>query len=116
MEDPPYSTPEQGELLTSIEMLINTEVPRMDYPDFKPTEPPANFRYELPGGRREGGLQIVGQENAAAPPVDAPKVSRIEASMNPGMPKADEAKFPGGIVPTKMPPKRLIRGIKSSRR
>ena len=30
--------------------------------------------------------------------------------------KVDEAKFPGGIVPTKMPPKRLIRGIKSGRR
>ena len=33
-----FVTPDQGDLLTSIEMLINTEVPRLDYPDFKHAE------------------------------------------------------------------------------
>jgi ATP-dependent RNA helicase DeaD len=122
-----FVTPEQGELLTSIEMLINTEIPRMDYPDFKPTERPHSFRDEPKGGRPEGGLTIAGMENkGAAPPAE--KVNRIQASMNPELPvagsagahggpaKIDETKFPGGIVPTKMPPRRLIRGIKSGRR
>jgi len=118
-----FVTPEQGELLTSIEMLINKEIPRMDYPDFKPREAPEGFRHDAPGGRREGGLQVVtpGGGPEKAPPVDAPKVNRIQSSMNPIMPSASKAeldamKFPGGIVPTKMPPKRLVRGIKSSRR
>jgi ATP-dependent RNA helicase DeaD len=115
-----FVTPEQGELLTSIEILINAEIPRMDYPDFKGTERPKAFRDETPGGRREGGLTIAGQEDKE-PAAEAPKVNRIQASMNPEMPvtaagKVDEAKFPGGIVPTKMPAKRLIRGIKSGRR
>jgi ATP-dependent RNA helicase DeaD len=115
-----FVTPEQGELLTSIEMLINAEIPRMDYGDFKPTERPQHFRDEPRGGRPEGGLTIAGTENQPAP-AETPKVNRIQASMNPDMPpvaagKVDETKFPGGIVPTKMPPKRLIRGIKSGRR
>jgi superfamily II DNA/RNA helicase len=113
-------TPEQGELLTEIEMLINAEIPRMDYPDFKPTARPEGYRDPLPGGRREGGLTLA---NAPASPGAAPeqKTNRIKDSMNPEMPvaepdKVDPAKFPGGIVPTKMPPKRLIRGFKTNRR
>lgn len=93
-------TPAQGELLTDIEMLINAEVPKLDYPDFKPSERPEGFRDEHPGGR---------------PPVviegaDAPKVNRIAAAVNREIPPtqaADPTKFPGGLVPTKMPPKRL---------
>ncbi len=113
-----FVSPEQGELLTSIEMLINTEIPRMEYPDFKPTERPAGYRDPTPGGRREGGLTLAnGPSPDGAPPPDAPKTNRIQASMNPDIPaKVDESKFPGGIVPTKMPPKRLLRGIKSNRR
>jgi ATP-dependent RNA helicase DeaD len=112
-------TPEQGELLTSIEMLINAEIPRMDYPDFKPTERPQQWRDEHKGGRPEGGLTIAGTENKAAAPAE--KVNRIEASLNPELPvaaagKVDETKFPGGIVPTKLPPRRLIRGIRSGRK
>jgi len=115
-----FVTPEQGEMLTEIEMLINAEIPRMDYPDFKPSERPPGFRDSLPGGRREGGLTLA---NAPEAPAAAPeqKTNRIRESINPEMPvsepdKVDETKFPGGIVPTKMPPKRLIRGIKSNRR
>jgi ATP-dependent RNA helicase DeaD len=114
-----FVTPEQGELLTSIEMLINAEIPRMDYGDFKPTQRPQHFRDDPKGGRPEGGLTIAGAPQT--PTVETPKVNRIQASMNPELPvaqaeKVDETKFPGGIVPTKMPPRRLIRGIKSGRR
>jgi superfamily II DNA/RNA helicase len=117
-----FVTPEQGELLTDIEILINAEIPRMDYPDFKPTERPAGFRDATPGGRREGGLTLAhGPAPGEGGAPEQPKVNRIQASLNPDMPvtqadKVDETKFPGGIVPTKMPPKRLIRGIKSNRR
>ena len=119
-----FVTPEQGGMLTEIESLINTEIPRMDYPDFKPTEPPAGFRLETRGGRREGGLQVarIGEDPATpgVEPKPVEKVNRIQATLNPTMPPAaaarDESKFPGGIVPTKMPPKRLLRGIKTGRR
>ena len=37
-------TPAQGELLTQIELLINAEIPKMDYPDFEPTARPEGFR------------------------------------------------------------------------
>lgn len=113
-------TPEQGELLTNVEALINAEVPELKYPDFTPKAAPEGYRALAPGGRREGGLQLA---NAPASPTspDAPaepKVNRFEAQ--PTVPvaqpeKIDPSKFPGGIVPSKLPPKRLIRGYKTNR-
>jgi len=112
-----FITPEQGELLTKIENLINAEVPKLDYPDFVPSDAPPGWRGMAPGGRREGGLQIVGGAEPA--PEAAPKVNRIEATLKPTMPvdggKADASKFPGGIVPGKLPPRRMIRGYKTGR-
>jgi ATP-dependent RNA helicase DeaD len=113
-----FVTPEQGELLTKVENLINAEVPKLEYPDFKANPPPPGWRGEAPGGRREGGLQVVG--GAEAPPPPPPKTNRFEQTLKPDMPvaepgKVDPSKFPGGIVPTKMPPKRLIRGYKTGR-
>jgi len=93
-------------------------VPKLEYPDFKPSDPPAGWRGEAPGGRREGGLTLAtGPEAPAQAP---PKTNRYEATLKPEMPpadpaKIDESKFPGGIVPTKLPPKRLIRGYKTGR-
>jgi ATP-dependent RNA helicase DeaD len=111
-----FVTPEQGELLTNVENLINAEVPKLEYPDFKPTPAPPGWRGEAPGGRREGGLQVVG---ATPPPPPEPKANRLDSTLNPALPaaaeKVDLTKFPGGIVPTKLPPKRLIRGYKSGR-
>ncbi len=92
-------TPEQGPLLTAIEKLINAEIPRMDYPDFKASERPSDFRDSTPGPVVTG----------APPP---PKVDRLTAAANPELPiaekAADPSKFPGGIVPTKLPPKRMF--------
>jgi hypothetical protein len=122
-----FVTPEQGELLSNIENLINAEVPKLDYPEFIAKPAPEGYRAALPGGRREGGLQIarIGEEISApgspapAPKAQPPKQGKYEATLNPIMPaqaaKVDESKFPGGIVPSKLPPKRLIRGFKTGR-
>lgn len=117
-----FVTPEQGELLTNVENLINAEVPQLAYPDFQPSPPPPGWRGEAPGGRRQGGLQLANAPQGPSSP-DAPaepKRSRVEASLRQELPptdpsKIDLAKFPGGVVPTKLPPKRLMRGYKSGR-
>ncbi len=98
-------TPEQGELLTSIELLINAEIPKMDYPDFQPGERPPTWRD--PDERKEGGLKLATSPEVKPQPVI---VNRTAAAVNPDMPKpdaADPSKFPGGLVPTKLPPKRM---------
>lgn len=104
-----FVTPAQGELLTNIESLINREIPKMDYPDFVATPKPDNWRDENPGG----------QVFPTGP--DTPKTSRFDAAVKPDLPpvstdKVDASKFPGGIVPTKLPPKRMMGRIPSSRR
>ncbi|MBS0190967.1 MAG: DEAD/DEAH box helicase [Phycisphaerales bacterium] len=106
-------TPAQGDLLTSIEMLINAEIPKLEYPDFVPNPPPPGWRDEAPGGRPEGGLRIERPEGYVEPAAPAPKVSRTEQAAKLELPvsdpaKVDATKFPGGIVPTKLPPKRLF--------
>lgn len=102
-------TPKQGPLLTDIEMLVNTEIPRMDYPDFEPRPRPEDWKDEPTGGRpvyEVSGVPVNAQKNRFE--VEAP-------------PKAEEltdaqkaAKFPGGIVPSKLPPK-LLRGKAKTR-
>ena len=118
-------TPDQGELLTNIEILINREVPRLDYPDFQGTDTaPDGYRAPLSGGRREGGLTIIsspGGPSAPPPPPPPPRPqNRTEASKI-VLPVANEAspdpsKFPGGVMPTKLPPKLLSRGVKRGKR
>ncbi|MCC6425902.1 MAG: DEAD/DEAH box helicase [Phycisphaerales bacterium] len=106
-----FVTPAQGGLLTNIEALINREIPKMDYPDFVPSPKPESWRDEGPGG---------GPSFPTGP--EAPKVNRFDAAVNPEIPAAtetaavDSSKFPGGVVPTKMPPKRMMGRIPSSRR
>ena len=94
-------TPEQGALLTDIELLINAEIPERKYPDFEPREQPDDWRPEPKGGRPIA--EVTG--------VEAPK-SRLKDEDN--IPAADKLsaeelakKFPGGVVPKKMPGKRL---------
>jgi len=105
-------TPEQGELLTQIEMLVNAEIPKLDYPDFVPSPRPEGWRGDSKSGRPEGGLRPVMPGNSPPPPEPAARVNRVEAAANLQVPatdpaKADPSKFPGGLVPTKMPPKRI---------
>lgn len=103
-------TPDQGELLTKIEVLINAEIPKLEYPDFKASDKPAHWRDH--GARPEGGLVRADAPHIAPPPPPPEqKANRVQASANLELPKpaeqVDQTKFPGGIVPTKLPPKRM---------
>ncbi|MDX2147665.1 MAG: DEAD/DEAH box helicase [Planctomycetota bacterium] len=71
-----FVAPDQGGLLTDIEMLINTEVPKLDYPDFKPTDaPPRGWRD--PNNRPMGGLMLAEPVRPAARPEARPDRSRF---------------------------------------
>lgn len=104
-------TPEQGELLTAIEMLANTHIPEKKYPDFKPSPVPSDVR-----ARRDHDTQRLEQKrtiNRAGPPTlpaaaPPPAAGGVKVS-------ADPSKFPGGIVPTKLPPRMLGGRVKTSR-
>ncbi len=94
-------TSAQGKLLTQIEELVNAEIPRMDYPDFEHRERPEDWRDEPTGGRPP--LEI---------PETAPARNRFEADDPTEVVKKidkDEIakKFPGGIIPTKLPPRSM---------
>jgi ATP-dependent RNA helicase DeaD len=105
-----FVTPEQGELLTQIEALINMEVPKLDYPDFVPSPPPPGREaYRAPNQQRAPGEE----------PKTSAFQNRYAASAAPPLPAAtaaapDPSKFPGGIVPSKLPPKRMFGRVKST--
>lgn len=106
-----FVTPSQGKLLSQVEDLINTVVPKLEYPDFVASPRPEGYR-DQEGSRPEGGLRLATAPSAPPPP---PKVSRMEASMRPDVPSkeaADPSKFPGGIVPSALPPKRMFGRLK----
>lgn len=109
-----FATPEQGDLLTNIEMLINMEVPKLDYPDFTPSPPPRG-REGMGGGRSGPGVPPSAEVKVAPPPGN-----RYTASVNPTVPIAQAAapspdRYPGGVVPSKLPPKRMFGRVKTSR-
>jgi ATP-dependent RNA helicase DeaD len=98
-------TPEQGELLTKIENLINLEIPKMDYPDFEASPPPSGA--DDSRARRDARAKRQQEIDASGKPV----LSARLASPGPALPqtqKVDANKFPGGIVPTKMPPNLMM--------
>jgi ATP-dependent RNA helicase DeaD len=102
-------TPKQGGLLTDIEMLVNTEIRKMEYPDFEQRPRPEDWKDEPTGGRpiyEVTGVPVNVQKNrfeTEAPP----KAESMNAAQL-------EAKFPGGVVPSKLPPK-LLRGKAKTR-
>lgn len=107
-----FVTPDQGKLLTQIEQHINAEIPKLDYPDFKPGAVPDDVRLQrerdAARSNRPGANRF-----AAAPPPPAP-VAEAKASEEPAAP--DASKFPGGLVPTQQPARRLQGRVRSSRR
>lgn len=123
-----FVTPEQGHLLTQIEQLINAEIPKLDYPDFLPGPLPDHIAREreqrgqtaAKGNRFAAAPALpaaaTGTPGTAAPTADAPSTSPSPASPAPASIAADPTKFPGGIVPSKLPPKRLQGKIRSGRR
>ncbi|MCA9288887.1 MAG: hypothetical protein KDA05_09910, partial [Phycisphaerales bacterium] len=105
-----FVTPRQGKLLTQIENLVNAQIPKLDYPDFEASPRPDGYREETPGGHTIYEVQGVGE---------APR-NRLAESERPDMPKdkgiaADPSKFPGGIVPTKLPPNRIRGRLRTGR-
>jgi ATP-dependent RNA helicase DeaD len=98
-----FVTPEQGPLLTEIEKLTNVHIPAQEYDRFEPGPLPRGVREE-----RDRDTQMVEAKRGQSrytpkEPVVAPDT------------KVDESRFPGGVVPTKLPPK-LMRGkVKTTR-
>ena len=88
---------DQGDLLTQIEMLTNVEVTRLEYPDFEVGEPPADIRKE-----RDDKKARLEQAESAPSRLADPDLPASGAAN-------DAARFPGGVVPTKLPP-RMVRG------
>jgi ATP-dependent RNA helicase DeaD len=128
-------TPEQGGLLTEIELLINAEIPKLDYPDFKPGPVPSDVLHRqqsdqrrvdnarqfnrfssVPapggGGGGGGGSPSSGAQAASGAPGTS---SAAPARMAAPAPQADPNRFPGGIVPTMAPPKRMFGRVKTAR-
>jgi ATP-dependent RNA helicase DeaD len=100
-------TPEEGKLLTQIEILVNTSIPMKEYPDFEPGQKPENWKPDKPPTH----YIVEGVEKKQAK-------SRFLADDGPDIPddpKALAAKFPGGVIPSKMPPKRLGGRMRTSR-
>lgn len=98
-----FVTPEQGGLLTQIERLINKEIPKLDYPDFEPGPVPEPVR----------------REQEAKQQADALRTNRFEAmqeQIDSAIASPDPKKFPGGIIPSSLPPKRMFGRVRSSRR
>lgn len=101
-------TPDQGELLTQIEHLINTEIPKLDYPDFKPGPVPK----EVVATRELDAKRVAVAQNFNRFADSAQKKLDV-AAKTPAV--IDQSKFPGGIVPTKLPPKRMMGKVKTAR-
>ncbi len=90
-----FVAPDQGELLTNIEMLANVEIPTVGYADFKPGPIPMDVSAmrEYEAKRKEDNQQS--RNRTAAPEV--PVAAKV----------VDETRFPDGIVPTALPGRRL---------
>jgi ATP-dependent RNA helicase DeaD len=98
-----FTTPEQGQMLTAIERLTNVEIPHQEYDDFKPGPLPADVVAQRERDeQRQEDLKAEYSRTPMAPPAET------EAT--------DEAKFPGGIVPTALPARRMGGRLRTRRR
>lgn len=95
-------TPEQGGLLTDIEKLANTHIPEQVYEDFKPGPEPDRVVQERRDKERQKETIRARKEQMSSPT----EVPQNEAEIDPSL-------FPGGVVPSKLPPRRM--GGRSSR-
>jgi ATP-dependent RNA helicase DeaD len=97
-----FVAPEQGSLLSAIEQLTNVEVMKIEYPDFRPSTPPP---------------EVMERERLAAQRAEDLRVQRSRAQLAPPRKEdaVDKDRFPGGIVPSSLPAKRLGGRIRSRR-
>ncbi|MHC4099361.1 MAG: DEAD/DEAH box helicase [Planctomycetota bacterium] len=98
-----FTTPEQGQLLQAIERLTNVQIPHQKYEDFEPGPvPPDIIARREQAEQRQEDLRAEYSRTPQAPPL------ADEA--------ADRTKFPGGIVPTALPSRRLGGRLRTRRR
>lgn len=98
-----FVVPSQGGMLSSIEKLTNVEIQPADYDDFQPGPVPREILSQREEDeQREQTVRIDQSRVPLAPP------SQEEA--------IDTVKFPGGIVPSALPVKRMGGRLRSRRR
>jgi len=120
--------PDQGELLTAIEVLANTHIPEKRYPDFVPGQVPSGVRAERANAakrleqKRSQGSRFAptvppgGQfSHPAAGSTPNPAAPTLTPKAAPPPPKPDPVRFPGGVVPSKLPPKMMRGRVKTAR-
>jgi len=93
-------TPEQGGLLTNVEMLANIEIPQLTYDDFEPNPVPSDVRAERELNDQRAKDRETKQKRTEAPAIKAD----------------DAAAFPGGLVPKGMPARRMQGKVRTRRR
>ena len=98
-----FVTPDQGPLLTAIEMLTNVEIPEDTSSEFEPGPEPAHVvaARELKEQRDEARRLNANRATVAPPPTSS---------------EADASKFPGGAVPVAQPGKRMGGRMRTRRR
>jgi ATP-dependent RNA helicase DeaD len=110
-----FVTQDQGGLLTDIERHINAEIPKLDYPDFEPGPLPDWVAKE----REQKERNVASKGNRFATPTAPAGPAMPTPAAAPGAPQAappivnDPSKFPGGIIPTKLPPRRMQGRVKT---
>jgi ATP-dependent RNA helicase DeaD len=99
-----FVSPDQGDLLSAVEMLANIEVPQRNYPDFEPGPVPGDVTAirEAEKIRRERAAVAKNRLNSIAP--------------MPTAATADVNAFPGGVVPSARPMKRLGGVVRTRKR
>lgn len=111
-------TPDQGPLLTQIEMLINAEIPKLDYPDFEPGPVPqdvqASRAFDAKRAEIAKGFNRFANSTPVLP-VSAGGGGSGTSGGSAGPSVVDASRFPGGIVPAKLPPKRMMGRVKTAR-
>jgi superfamily II DNA/RNA helicase len=99
-----FVQPDQGDLLSNIEMLANIEIPQKQYPDFVPGPIPADVASYREAEQRRRQESANAKSRLAV--ADAPPAERAQ----------DPNAFPGGVVPSSMPMKRLGGVVRTRRR
>ena len=120
-----FVAPEQGELLTAIEKLANTHIPAKEYPDFKPGRLPPDVearraaeRARIEVARSQSRFQTplppMGQSRPAPAQQGGATAPAGPAATHVAVP-LDASKFPGGVMPTKLPPKMMGGRVRTAR-
>jgi ATP-dependent RNA helicase DeaD len=104
-----FVCPDQGQLLSNIELLANIEIPRKEYPDFQPGPIPEEVRQRREAEARKREEQSHSRNRFQPPPPAIVTATQAAAA------KIDASAFPDGLVPIALPQKRMGGRIRSRR-